>query len=119
MDLITDADSSGTRSVRTILFPVHLLSDDRIRMSTPAFSAYPSTAYEMAAGIGEVYDFYQKGGWYHVEERGDTLIISGYRDNLSAQERQITDSDTRLIWDTPVTLRFMEQDGKRKVVFQI
>lgn len=119
VDLITDVDASGTRSVRTVLFPVHLLTDERARMSTPAFSVYPDTAYAFDGTLDAVRDFYQKGGWYRVEEIGDALVISGYRDDLTDQERQIIDSEDRLRLDAPVTLRLLEQDGENYVVFQV
>lgn len=100
----------------TIQFPLHLISDLRIRGYDVGANAsiYENVEYELypEKGIDDILTFYRKAGWYEVEKTADdSITITGYTNQPARRLSILADDYHRYQQKFPIQLCITQHAG--------
>lgn len=74
-DMASDPEHEG----KWILFPIHLMTDERLFVGTmPRFTLLLNTDYKLSGTKEEIVTFYRDCGWYDVDVADDLISITGF-----------------------------------------
>lgn len=87
--ILIDVSENGQRTTRTMLMPLHFITDERQSKNTGDNPFYINTEYETSAGIDAYYQFYKNSGYYNVTKEGSTLTVSGLTEKALACDESL------------------------------